>query len=580
MGFWKACFVFFVLIRYLRGTEHKEGNVEKTVINRLFHKSRYFLGYELEVEVDLDTDLGESKTEFVSSELLGLLQIPLVDDLLVVSTQGVWRTSSWGEAPVTVYTTGSILDVGFSDVGRVSEELWSSLLSRVSSIMCNSLTVFNSGPSRERSCTQIPEGPTRSRQICNNYDDTLCMDNLSCWTRILPCLSLNKEEAVGSYGILRKIPLDSFVKAPYKSIGFELKKRGDKAYFRIFFNIVIKENVSTKEKKRGTDTLWSLAGLEEPVHEELLCPVVKKSRILYFLNGPSLSDRPSSMANNSLCNIASYNHPVQNDLYHLEIDALRLNNSTTRLGLDFLRQECGLKWIESISDLHPSRQHEDKSRLTFLHIDRSYVRSVVGKEIKRDRTEGSLIIALDNLLPDKSVRVCHWEQFPRYIHPWFYKTRVLSARSKAIHDIEDAAQSKSGDVQVFDSYLALHFLNLSLSGSQNILANFCLDLAPNTNVVVIFKFQKYFLPLVDLGGKTKRGQISPPSVSYWKILQDHPQHENGSYETKYHSISIIPTINLDHTMTFNVLAITCALIVFGFITFTKPIQLSHKNMSL
>lgn len=576
MGFWKACLVFFVLLEYLRGTEHKEGYVEKTVINRLFHKSRYFLGYELEIEVDMGSR--EREAVFVSSELLGLLQIPLIDDLLVVSTQGVWRTNSWGEAPVTVYTTGSILDVGFSDVNRVSEELWSSLLNRVSSIMCNSLTVFNSGLSRERSCTQVVEGHARSRQICNNYDDTLCVDNLSCWTRILPCLSLNKQEMVGSYGILRRIPLDSFVRASYKSIGFELKRKGDKANFRIFFNIVIKGKVLAVDKKGEANTLWSLAGLKEPAREEFLCPVVKKSRIFYFLYGLPLSDKPPRKGN-GLCSIVSYSHPIHEDLYHLEIDALRLNNSTIRFDLDFVRQACGLTWIRDISALHPPRQLEDMPRQTFLRIDRSYVRSVVGSEIKKDRTEGSLIIALDNLLSDKSVRVCHWEQFPRYIHPWFYKTRVLSARSKVIHDIEDAIQNKSGDVQVFDSYLALQFLNLSISGSQNVLASFCLDLAPNTNVIVIFKFQKYFLPLGDLGGKTKRGQISPPSVSYWMILQD-PQHDDGNYKTKYHGISIIPTINLDHTMTFNVLAITCALIVFGIITSAKPIQLSPKNISL
>ncbi|OII73221.1 PIG-T family protein [Cryptosporidium ubiquitum] len=572
-NFWITCLSFIVFFGYVIGTEN-EKFVEKTIINRLLHRNRYFLGYELEIEVD--EDLNKKNDRFVSNELLGLLQIPFLEDMLVVSTQGMWRTNNWGEPPSTIYTTGSILDLGFSDASLVSEDFWSSLLNRVSSIMCNSLTVFNNALNREKSCTHIMKGNNLSRQICNNYDDTLCMDNLNCWRKILPCLSLDYSGKAGSYGILKKISLDSFVKASYKSIGFELKKRGSKAYFRIFFNIVLKGKPLSINEKRQNETLWALIGLEEPEYEEFLCPVFIESKIIYFLN--SILEKEKLLRNNDICKIVSYNHPLRDDLFNLEINALKLNNSTIKLDLEFLREICGVTWIKHISALHPQKQLEDKSKLSFLHIDRSYVRSVVGNDIKKDRTEGSLIIGMDNLLSEKSIRICHWEQFPRYINPWFYKTRVLSARSKVIKDIQDI-HDKDGQVLILDSYKAFEFLNLKIYKSQNILVNFCINLAPNTNVVVIFKFQKYFLPLEYLGAKSKRGQISPPSVSYWKIEKD-SKEDNDDYRTFYHNINIIPTIFLDHTMTFNIIAITSAFVIFGIVTTTRPIQLNLKNISI
>ncbi|KAH8584391.1 Gpi16p PIG-T family glycosyl phosphatidyl inositol 16 signal peptide and transmembrane domain or GPI anchor [Cryptosporidium sp. chipmunk genotype I] len=574
MSFLATCLILIVLIGFVENNENREKYLEKTIINRLPHKSRYFLGYELEIEVD--NDLTKKDYKFISNELLELLQIPFLDDMLLVSTQGMWRTSNWGEPPVDIYTTGSILDLGFSDASLVSEELWSSILAKVSSIMCNSLTVFNNALNREKSCTQVMKGTGLNRQICNNYDDTLCMDNLNCWRKLLPCMALDYSSKAGSYGILKKISLDSFVKASYKSIGLKFKRRGKKAYFRIFFNIVLKVKHLSVTRKGQSETLWSLIGLEEPEYKDFLCPVVVESKIIYFLNSVPLKENVLSYENNNICNIVSYRHPVHHDLFSLEMNVLNLNNSTIKLSLEFLKQVCGVKWIKHISALNPYKQLEDKSKLSFLHVDRSYVKSVIGDDIKSDRTEGSLVIALDNLLSEKSIRICHWEQFPRYINPWFYNTRVLSARSKVIKNIVDI-HDKNDDILIFDSFNALQFLNLKIYKSENILVNFCIDLAPNTNVIVIFKFQKYFLPLEYLGAKAKRGQISPPSVSYWRIQEESREND---YRTIYHNINIIPTIFLDHTMTFNVVAITSAFIIFGIVTTTKSIQLSLKNISI
>ncbi|KAJ1613161.1 hypothetical protein OJ253_402 [Cryptosporidium canis] len=576
MHFRFTCLILVVFIGCMKGTECGEMYQERTIIHRLLHRSRYFLGYELEIEVDYNGLGGEDEGGgvFVSRELQRLLQVPFVSELLVASTQGMWRTGSWGEPPARVYTSGSILDVGVPDMGLVSEGVWSSLLSRVSSIMCNSLTVFEDGLSREKRCTPVQDGSSLARLVCNNYDDTLCTDNLFCWRRILPCLTLDGRGMAGCHGILGMISVDSFVKASYKSIGLELRRRADKTHLRIFLNIVVKGRSLSLDKRELGDTLWSLVGLEEPKHQELLCPLVESSKIIYFLYGRLVAGvRPSRR---TACRIVPFNHPVHTGLHSLEVDVLRLNDSTSRLDLEFLRQECGMTWMEHISDLHDQEELEDKSKLSFLNIARSYVRSVKGGEIKKERTQGSLVIAMDNLLPNKSIRVCHWEQFPRYISPWFHKTRVLSARSKVIRDI-DNLESNDGEVEVLDSHMALKFLNLGISRSQSILASFCLELAPRTNVIVIFKFQKPFLPLGYLGGKAKRGQISPPSVSYWRIQQESADRSN-SYRTVYHNISIVPTIYLDHTMTFNVLAITCAFIVFGMIITTKPTQLSPKNV--
>ncbi|TRY51274.1 Gpi16p/PIG-T/SPBC1604.15 family glycosyl phosphatidyl inositol [Cryptosporidium tyzzeri] len=575
MSFLTISLIFILLIGFVQGNENREKYLEKTTINRLPHKTKYFLGYELEIEVD--NNLTNKDDKFIPNELLGLLQIPLLDDLLVVSTQGMWRTINWGEPPVDIYTTGSILNLGFSDASLVSEELWSSILTRVSSIMCNSLTVFSNSLDREKSCTQIKKGTGLNRQICNNYDDTLCMDNLNCWRKLLPCTTLDFSSKIGSYGILKNISLDSFVKASYKSIGLELKKKGKKAYFRIFFNIVLKGKPLYTIEKEQNKTLWSLIDLEEPDYKYFICSVVVESKISYFLNSIPLKKNVLDHENNDICNIVPYKHPIHEDLFSLEMNTLNLNNTTIKLSLGFLKQVCGLKWIKDISALHPREQLENKSKLSFLHIDRSYVKSVIGNDIKNDRTEGSLIIAFDNLLSKKTIRICHWEQFPRYINPWFYNTRVLLARSKVIKNIIDI-HNKNDDILILDSFKALQFLNIKIYKSENILVNFCINLTPNTNVIVIFKFQKYFLPLVYLGAKLKRGQISPPSLSYWKIQED--LKENNDYKTIYHNINIIPTVFLDHTMTFNVVAITSAFIIFGIVITTRPIQLSLKNISI
>ncbi|KAF7456697.1 GPI transamidase component PIG-T [Cryptosporidium felis] len=572
--FWIACFFKGDCKNNLTNEKFRE----KVTIHRLPHRSRYFLGYELEIDGELTT----GGNTFISSELLRLSEVLFLEELFVASTQGIWRTGSWGEPPTDTYSTGSILDVRFSENKVISERAWSDLLNMVSSILCNSLTVFTEDLHREKSCIQTNDGLGSERQICKNYDDTLCSDNLTCWRRILPCLSLDYSERVGSYGILKMITIDSFVKASYKSIGLEFKKNGGRGSYRIFLHIVLngKQLLPTGEIS-NEETIWTLLDLEKPQSGEMICPVVRDSRIYYFLD--SISSRNiSSWRNNreketGICNLVPFKHPVYDNLYYLSINTRRLEDSEMKFDLGFIRGKCGITWVDMISSLHPLDYLENKSKLSYFEVQRSFVKLVEGRFIKSDRIEGNLVISMKNLLIDKITSICHWEQFPKFLNPWFYKTKVLTSKLNAIKDIGNIAMNED-EVSVLDSANAIKFLNLNFYYSGNIIVRFCIDIPPNTTIITIFRFHKEFLPLNYLGAKSKRGQISPPSVSYLK-LKEASEAKVFYSNTIYHNSHIIPTVTLDHTMTFNVVAITSTLIFFGLVTTSKFIQLSLRNIS-
>ncbi|KAH7649444.1 Gpi16p PIG-T family with signal peptide and transmembrane domain [Cryptosporidium bovis] len=613
---------------------------DKYVIHRLPHKNRYLFRYNINMEVGIDQNGKIHKhkgVNFIPNEFLELSKLDFLEDLFVISVQGVWRDENWGEPPINIYPTGLTFDFRYKDSSKhpvIAKGIWNYILNCLSNFLCSSLDVFKNELYIEKNCVNVNVNYDTKKVICTNHDDTLCMDTLVCWKRMLPCFSFGLSRYIDQNGILGKLPLDSFITSSYKSIGFRMKRISDsknknssltygesKTVFTLFLETVLNGEdripvLSIQNINKDEFNLWCFHKLECSSEIKKPCPAIGESKLYFFVESRINSKNETLNGDNKnlLCrNVYLNKYPLKegefiemnanngnNYLSYLEIDINKIfiDNNTNSFNLDFFQKYCNISIFKDISSLiYPAyvnsikrfKLHGDVNNIRFLNTRKhEYIREVDMRrsytnainelgEINSIWTQGSLVIYMNNNInnqtSNKNITLCHWEKIPKFINLWFHKTKILYSNKKEITDIYE--DIKNEDVVVLYSNKAMKYIGLDINNSgKNTVINFCTELPPKMNLVVIFYFHKLFLPLNYYGAKSQRGQITPPSVTFWNVNNDDSQTH-----TIFHKIHIIPTILADHTMAFNVIATTSAFIIFGFITTTKFIQLNEKNVT-
>ncbi|KAH8739101.1 glycosyl phosphatidyl inositol with 16 signal peptide and transmembrane domain or GPI anchor [Cryptosporidium ryanae] len=610
--------------------------IEKNVIHRLPHKNRYLFRYNIDMEIDTyEKGNNYKNVNFIPKEFSDISKLDVFEDLFVISVQGTWRDENWGEPPIDIYPAGLTLNFRYKYPDKhsvITVGIWNYILNTISNILCSSFDVFKNELYTEKNCIDVNINNDTKNVICTNHDNTLCIDTLTCWKRMFPCFSFGFSKNIDQNGILGKLPLNSFITSSYKSIGFRMRRVGNsqnegssladgksKTVFTLFLETVLKgedrilaSSVSNTNSNEDFN-LWSFHKLESSSEAPKPCPAIEDSRLYFFVeNYNYFSNETQSDDTNLLCRHVNLNkHSLKrgefnatkdntNGLMYLELNISKMSNQNivTSFDLSFFQKHCGISIFKDISSLTYTpissnyienyNKHGNSSKRFFsskkyeytneLDVRRSYTNSIseLG-EINSIWTQGSLVVYMRNNVKNqvfyRNVTLCHWEKIPKFINIWFHKTKVLYSNKKEITDIYE--DSKSKDVVVLYSNKATKFIGLGITNSnKNTVMNFCTELSPKMNLAVIFYFDKLFLPLNYYGAKSQRGQISPPSVTHWSENND-----NSQIHTTFHRIYIIPTILVDHTMVFNVIATTSAFIVFGFITTIKFIQLNEKNVA-